>query len=361
MLFRLIQKVADLWFSKEEDRPVVFVYQGEKDKIVLSSLTPTQGEESKKRFICETVIERRANEKIRAGFERLGEGYYSDPEILEPKRAELERLCAKGEISGYDLPYDILPKNLLDYVQEMRNQLGTLSKRTVDTLRWRGGIDGPPNPFSESIAEWSFDGSRWNELPGRRSIRFRLRRGFDRSERAEALVQAKVEAEESEPLGHELLREAYAMCNMHPRSAFLLAMTSAETGIKQAIVALQPDTKWLVENAPSPDIVKLLRDYFPQIPPIKSLNGRILFPKKTILEPLKKCVQMRNILAHNGRFDRTAKETEEILDNIHDLLWLLDFYCGHDWALQYLDSECSNGLCEEVGVKKREFWRRAYG
>jgi hypothetical protein len=158
MLFRLIQKVADLWFSKEEDRPVVFVYQGEKDKIVLSSLTPTQGEESKKRFICETVIERRANEKIRAGFERLGEGYYSDPEILEPKRAELERLCAKGEISGYDLPYDILPKNLLDYVQEMRNQLGTLSKRTVDTLRWRGGIDGPPNPFSESFPSLSRNG-----------------------------------------------------------------------------------------------------------------------------------------------------------------------------------------------------------
>ena len=82
MLFRLIQKVADLWFSKEEDRPVVFVYQGGKDKIVLSSLIPTHGEENKERVICETVIERRANEKIRAGFKRLGEGYYSDPEIL---------------------------------------------------------------------------------------------------------------------------------------------------------------------------------------------------------------------------------------------------------------------------------------
>lgn len=70
---------------------------------------------------------------------------------------------------------------------------------------------------------------------------------------------------------------------------------------------------------------------------------------------------MRNILAHNGRFDRSAKETEKILDTIHNLLWILDFCCEHDWALQYLDSKCSDDLCEEAGVTKQEFWRRAYG
>jgi len=56
-----------------------------------------------------------------------------------------------------------------------------------------------------------------------------------------------------------------------------------------------------------------------------------------------------------------SKETEDLLDNIHNLLWLLDFYPRHDWAPGYLGVECGDDPCKEAGVTEKGFWCRAHG
>jgi hypothetical protein len=59
------------------------------------------------------------------------------------------------------------------------------------------------------------------------------------------------------PLGQELLREAWRNLFVHPRSALVIGMAAAETGLKALIVDLVPENSWLIQEVQSPPIVKL--------------------------------------------------------------------------------------------------------
>jgi hypothetical protein len=41
----------------------------------------------------------------------------------------------------------------------------------------------------------------------------------------------------------------------------ILAVAAAEVGFKQFIVQMQPETKWLVANLPSPPLDKMLAEF----------------------------------------------------------------------------------------------------
>jgi hypothetical protein len=54
------------------------------------------------------------------------------------------------------------------------------------------------------------------------------------------------------------------------------------------------------------------------------------------LDSIKKGVNIRNQVAHAGNVDPSVDDVEEILIGISDVLWLLDYYSGHEWALAFV-------------------------
>jgi hypothetical protein len=152
-----------------------------------------------------------------------------------------------------------------------------------------------------------------------------------------------------EPLAHELLREAVALKTGSARSAVVLAVTAAEVGFKQAVVKLAPQTQWLLETLASPPLVRMLREYLPTVPLKYHVPDQQQLMPKALLGELEKAVVLRNEIVHGGRGDLKTSTVASVMQAVHDLLYLLDFYCGADWAIQNVCVETFKGLTMEDG------------
>ncbi|MGH8245468.1 MAG: hypothetical protein ACREUU_03445, partial [Gammaproteobacteria bacterium] len=70
---------------------------------------------------------------------------------------------------------------------------------------------------------------------------------------------------------------------------------------------------------------------------------------KSIFDTIRNRFNQRNELIHQGKApDREA--LKKFLAAVEDLLWMLDYYCGEDWALGYL----SNEVRIELGLDPKE-------
>jgi hypothetical protein len=151
-----------------------------------------------------------------------------------------------------------------------------------------------------------------------------------------------------QPLAHELFREAAQQKSENPRSCLVLGVAAAEVGFKQLVGGLLPDAKWLADNAPSPPLVTMLKDYLPILPTKGRLNGFKPKVPATLIETLKKAVLLRNDVVH-GKTPTIPREKslQEILEAIHDCLYLFDFCNGHLWAWNLITVETQKLIVQE--------------
>ena len=147
-----------------------------------------------------------------------------------------------------------------------------------------------------------------------------------------------------EPLGHMLLREARVQYPAHLRSALVIGMSALEVGTKQFIGTIVPDSLWLVENMPSPSIVNILREYLPTLPVRLKLNDEVKAPPDSVLKTLKTGESLRNKTIHVGKQLLTMEQVSNTLAAVEQVLWLLDYYSGHSWAVQHFNSEIRGEL-----------------
>jgi hypothetical protein len=154
--------------------------------------------------------------------------------------------------------------------------------------------------------------------------------------------------EHEEPLGHSLLREAWEQREENPRSALVVGVAAAEVGFKHSVAELAPHAAWLMEEIPSPPLQKMMSTYLPLL-----LEGRdeILVKRlpKSIIKLVDEANQKRNIVVHKSPtgqrryrelhawFDQSSLDS--VLLAVCDLLWLLDYYRGYPWALDYVRGE----------------------
>src|SRR5439155_24767143 len=108
---------------------------------------------------------------------------------------------------------------------------------------------------------------------------------------------------------------------------------------------LVPESKWLVEHLPSPPIEKILREYLPTLPVRMKLPGqRVTSPPEQLLSRLKNGISKGNDLIHVGVETVEIEFLDEVLDAVAEVLRLLDYYGGHEWALRYLSIETKQAL-----------------
>jgi len=257
-----------------------------------------------------------------------------------------EYIAHRTPPTGWVIPnLSRLPESFRSFLGQVAQELHDAATRTVHVVRWRRRIAGSHSPFMSGGSRWSFDGQTWHPLPG--EIRIVGEEGYvpirlDEVERVE--IERLVGEERSEPLGHALLREAWHQRVGNPRSAIVIGIAGAEVGVKECVADLVPGAEWLVKNVPSPRLVAMLKDYLPLLPVRLKIGGLVKPPPVAILNTLTKGVNLRNDVAHVGRAGPSYDTVDEILRAVRDVLWLLDYYRGFEWAIDNLSGETVTAL-----------------
>lgn len=245
-------------------------------------------------------------------------------------------------------PAEIMPPAFQDFSSRVNNELTDYAYRTVRVLRWHHDVEGPHNPFGYRGFFWSFDSTEWHRMPstltGKTSALGSLR---VTDAELEAVVHA-VASSGDEPLSHQLFREAWLQRSTNRRSALVIGVSAVEVATKECIAALAPDAEWLVREVQTPPVEKMLREYVPTLPAKNTVDGEVRFPSET-LDELKKAVLWRNEVAHGGTLPVRWDRLEAFLEfTARDLIWLLTYYAGADWAFKYV----GQGMKAALGIRQ---------
>ena len=327
MHFRLALTVRDLSMRPEGVHPLVLEVPGEPP--IRVTLTD-RNDGANLDCVAELVIE--PPRKTREALESLERGVLP---AGHPPRDEWGRdfdfIDEKGVVAeNYAVPLSLMPAGVQQFVTSVDTKLRAAARQVIGVIRWRGGLLGLSNPFASKGFEWSDDGAVWHSMPYTGFIRVLESWRLEFTQQAVDEMQILV-SETSEPLAHELFREAWGQQWNNPRSSFLLAMVALEVGIKEYIAACVPEATWLAQNAPSPPVVNLLRDYIPQLTPAAGTPVQV---ESGLLEEIKKAVPVRNQLAHVGA-QVPANRLGKTLRAVRNILLALDGALGHTWAVTH--------------------------
>jgi hypothetical protein len=291
--------------------------------------------------LCEVLCERNPPERALPMFEALSrrevpKGFDRDSTILMP-----EAFDEDGKLRDIGiLTLAGMPATFKNFVENLNEEVRELVARTVAALRWRMGRPQGPRSVTWKPPDWfAFDSVTWFQMPSRLSLRIEFINKPSLTAEIAAEVQKLVQEGMGEPLPHSLFREAWALRSTNPRSALLIGVTAAEVGIKRYVSFLVPEAEWLVNNLPSPPIDSMAKEYLPKLPAKSRIDGKVRQIPSGVLDELKKAIKLRNDTAHQGEFNLKYESLERKLVAIRDLLWLLDFFAGHEWALEYVTNE----------------------
>ena len=151
------------------------------------------------------------------------------------------------------------------------------------------------------------------------------------------------------PFAHELFREAWRNYFDHPRTAVVMAVASAETAIKSFISDLMPEAAWLIKELISPPIYRIVKSYLPDLPTRNTINGKVLPPYPKTHKVLQKGVELRNDIVHGKKIDQEIDKTwlKDFFFQVRELLYLIDYYAGYDWAFDLLREKTKQSLREQ--------------
>jgi len=264
-----------------------------------------------------------------------------------PKEAE-KALSSEQMIhrDGPEYGLDYYPNPFIDFVCTVNNKLASAGRSVTSILRWRYAQEGESSPIN-SRGTFCFNESKdcWVPVPNRFSV-------SSVTPRQSLLNPSKVDGREitkllktnnTEPLAHELLREAKELQYKSRRSSVLIAVSAAEVAIKSVVVERIPDASWLIEDYQAPPIVDILINFFPTL-----FSAKEIFYKPTKKEGIVKtifdAVHIRNQMVHKGEAPPCAKKVASILEDIEILIWGCDFLSGHKWALSNVPTPKQDGL-----------------
>ena len=240
-----------------------------------------------------------------------------------------------------DLSQIAVPIYCDEYVFGIQKDLMVTARNLIGLLRWTHNCLGPHNPFLHRVTLWSIDNIDWHPIPhpGKFSVFIKkYGRTLHIDQKGKSVIIDYLDRGISEPIYHELFREAWSLRDTDPKSSFVIGYESAEVGVKTIISKLIPPTEWLMNNIQYPPIDKILRDYLPSLPGIKKINNESIIPA-SIIKTVQKMMPIRNKQVHVGKEPPDSKEIESMLKDVQDLLLLLDYYCGFDFALSFVRPE----------------------
>jgi hypothetical protein len=266
---------------------------------------------------------------------------------------QLEEPVAQEIRKQFENVEDLHPTVLAIHAR-IRSRADECLVRAIRVLRWRRGYVEDGNPLrSAGLLGWSDDGHIWNVVsdpPGSLG----LQPGIPFLKLSDDVLASYTELMRSgtrEPIARELFREAWALRRNSPRSALLMGIAAAEVGFKAFISELVPDAEWLAFNAPTPPLNKMLATYLPTLP-VKLKFEDSAFVPTPLRRVLSDGAELRNKIAHAGSSAPSREDLERILKAVNDLLYLLDGYSGHEWAVQCVSHDTRELIRSELRNQK---------
>jgi hypothetical protein len=180
-----------------------------------------------------------------------------------------------------------------EFASQVGNQLAELSGRAINILRWRFGVESPALNSKLPKVLW-YDGESWRDLPQRPAHIGWTEGGMRPDEETLDDVLSLLDSDAKQPVGHELLTEAWYLMTRHQRRASLvMGVAAAEVGFKGLVSTLVPGASWLVSNIPTPPLERMIKEYLPTLPVKETIQGKVFVPR-IVLDPLKRAVVVRN-------------------------------------------------------------------
>lgn len=224
------------------------------------------------------------------------------------------------------------PQYFLAFYRELSNQIDAIAKRILGTAYWRFGEFTSPIDFELESAQWESSGG-WKKMPFRLQntlvLKHNMRSQFDH---AIGHIVRAAEEKYDEPVYREMLRESRT--DERKDSSFAIAVAALEVCVKQTVAALEPENEWLLSNAPSPDILKICKEYLPQLLARKNIKHPGLSEK--MLNEMKKAIGIRNTIVHRGGCSLERSRRHEFLTNITEMIYVLESLQGIDWTIHLL-------------------------
>lgn len=244
--------------------------------------------------------------------------------------------------------FDYYPAGLQDFLLRQEETLQGRAHECWGLVRWRWSDAVYPGRTlkTPTSMSWSTDSENWERV----RMRLELVIGpvwpqLSLNAHSEAGLQDLASARAREPVGREIWHVA---STADPLTAAILAVTAVEVEVKRLIAELVAPAQWLVTNAPTPPISRLIWEYLP------TLDGfdRRFTPPKRLKRSLEDAVRLRNRTVHGGPPGKSAwsrpaiplPKVREVLATASDLLWIFDAQRGYEWALDKLTAETYSDL-----------------
>jgi hypothetical protein len=226
-------------------------------------------------------------------------------------------------------------------------------KRTIHDFKWRHAVIGSFDPIVQNSSLcWSTDGVNWQPAYPTPKLEMVTKPGFmmqQSTPETVASLEKLVSSQIDEPIGHELYNEAYELKWSNPRSSLVIGIAALETGIKECASHLVPNAEWLINNVQSPPLPKMLSHLLPQLPVVNRIAGKVLPAPKSMIKRVAEAVETRNRIAHGRGGVIDPEELWDFLRTARDLLYLLDYYRGHEWAWENIGHQTRNELLNMAG------------
>ncbi len=332
MWFKLTYSLMGMHLSLEGDAPSRISLSSEEGEIVFWMRTFDQ-QNIPAELCCDAVLKRNLRPEVEDMFNSLVKGVLPQdtPPVVElPFNSFVD---ANGSIrEKYVVPLSIMPRSFQGISREVDSKLSDLARSFIKTLRWVQGASSTQSPFGFVGFYWSTDKSSWRSMPHELSARVEQLRPIDVSPEAMDKVREVWASDDAEPLGHELIREALDIASTNPRSALLIGMSALETGLKDYVGFLVPNSDILLEKMQSPSVVDMAQQVVPALHAAMKVESSEFPLPKPGREFLKKWQSQRNQVAHGTKKTVDVEDLIRFLKFTRSLLYKLDICRGRRWA-----------------------------
>jgi len=252
------------------------------------------------------------------------------------------------EITAYPIN-ELLSDEFNQYISSEYRSLSNLGTDIINILFWKNGIKGLTNP--KAMGEFSFKINKetdFKELHLPIFVSIDIGQGIYFNRKVIESLKASMQLEDSFPtVGHELWREAWHNRNNNPRSACVLAIASIESTLVEYISRKVPVAEWIITNLPKPNLLKILNEYVRKV--IENDQEIYYFPLNDELNKrLRMVINYRDNIMHTGKSILANDDLESILIICRDILYMLDYQFGNQWAEQYISKSTKELYNNEV-------------
>lgn len=255
-----------------------------------------------------------------------------------------------GEIApGFSPSRDMCPSIIENLLNNVESELSSKAIRILKLIRWRQSCIAPVEMQDSGILYWKVGDGDYPIAPlksyDNQDIIIKVSKGIHWSNQHSDDLQILWKNKDlAEPLGHTLLREASMLALESPRSSILIMTAALETAVKIHISTIAPDTEWLMETIPSPDMVKILHKYIPLIHLNRGKKLDFWDNVKSSIKKIQELIAIRNKVAHTGKIPKGTRPVKEYIEVVSDFLYLFDVLDGHEWAKTLVSKELRTKL-----------------